>query len=196
MEAFKKEHPDANITATFFINGGYFSQPEYNEKILRWLIDNGYDVGNHTLNHADLTTTTYEETEEQVGYMYELLEDVIPGEYVNIVALPYGSPYDYNADNMKAVYTATYNGKTYTTKAAMQVAWKPNESPFSTDYQSDFIKRCRAYDNNGENFDITYNFNILETNRYISDGDPDTIVIPETEKDYIGQTYDKEVKTY
>ena len=32
-EEFKKKHPDANVTATFFVNGGIFNQNEYNEKI-------------------------------------------------------------------------------------------------------------------------------------------------------------------
>ena len=48
LEEFKKKHPDVPVTATFFVNGGIFNQPEYNEKILKWLVDNGYDVGNHT----------------------------------------------------------------------------------------------------------------------------------------------------
>ena len=30
LEEFKKKHPDANVTATFFVNGGIFNQSEYN----------------------------------------------------------------------------------------------------------------------------------------------------------------------
>jgi len=54
LEEFKKKYPDFNVTATFFVNGGLFSQYGYNEKILNWLVDNGYDVGNHSYSHADL----------------------------------------------------------------------------------------------------------------------------------------------
>ena len=54
LEEFKKNHPDASVTATFFVNGGLFNQPKYNEKIIKWLVENGYDVGNHTQNHLDI----------------------------------------------------------------------------------------------------------------------------------------------
>ena len=55
LESFKEKYPDYNVTATFFVNGGLFSQPDYNEKILNWLVDHGYDVGNHTYTHCDFT---------------------------------------------------------------------------------------------------------------------------------------------
>ena len=49
-----------------------------------------------------------------------------------------------------------------------------------------FIKRCREYDKNGKEFDITYVFNnILKNNRYISDGDEKTIVIPKKSENYV-----------
>ena len=34
LESFKKKYPDFNVTATFFLNGDLFEQPEYNEKYL------------------------------------------------------------------------------------------------------------------------------------------------------------------
>ena len=63
LEEYKKKYPDYNVTAIFFITGALFNQPEYNEKILSWLIDNGYEVGNHTKGHNNFTkidTTTTE----------------------------------------------------------------------------------------------------------------------------------------
>ena len=47
--------------------------------------------------------------------------------------------------------------------------------------EKSFLKRIRAYDNNGVDFDIEMNFKLLESNRYISDGDKNKIVFP---KDY------------
>ena len=55
LESYKEKYPDYNVTATFFINGGLFQQKEYNEKILKWLVENGYDIGNHTYSHVDFT---------------------------------------------------------------------------------------------------------------------------------------------
>ena len=103
LEDFKKKYPDYNVTATFFVNGGIFQQEEYNEKILKWLIDNGYDIGNHTYTHVNFSQVDSNKSIEEVGKLYELLDKIIPGKYVNIVALPFGSPYKLDHENMQYI---------------------------------------------------------------------------------------------
>lgn len=195
LEAFKKEHPDMNVTATFFVNGGLFQQPEYNEKIMKWLVDNGYDVGNHTQNHLDIKSSSADKVQKEINYVYDKLEEIIPGKYVNIIALPFGSPYSKTHENYKHVLSSTYNDKTYTTIAALRVGWDPEVSCFDKDFDMTFLKRCRAYDNNGKEFDIEMVFKNLENNRYISDGNKNTIVIKEKDKDKLTNT-DIEIITY
>ena len=196
LESFKLKYPDYNITATFFINRGLFHQEEYNEKILNWLIANGYDIGNHTYNHIDFTNVDKFRTQEEIGKIYEKLGEIIPGKYVNIVALPYGSPYNLNHENMPYIYDSEYNNITYATKSTLRVGWKAESSPFSLDFNSKFLKRIRAYDNNGKEFDIEMNFDLLKENRYISDGDVNTIVIPCQKEDKLNNNIQKKVKTY
>lgn len=195
LEEFKSKYPDYNVTATFFINGGIFQQEEYNEKILKWLVAHGYDVGNHTNTHVNFSKVGAERSKEEVGKIYELLDSIIPGKYVNIVALPFGSPYNLEHENMKYIFNTEYNGKSYETKSALRVGWKAESSPFSTEFEPKFLKRIRAYDNNGKEFDIEMNFKLLENTRYISDGDIDTVVIPENKKELLN-AISKEVKTY
>lgn len=179
LEEFKKTHPDMNVTATFFVMAGIFNQSEYNKEILEWLINNGYDIGNHTTIHPDFTKITVEKTKEVVGKMYQKLDDLIPNKYVKIVALPYGSPYKKTHENYEYILNGNYNGYDYETIAALRVGWEPEVSPFHKDFDKTFLKRCRAYDNDGKEFDIKMVFTNLENNRYISDGDKDTIVIKE-----------------
>lgn len=196
LESFKQKYPDFNVTATFFVNGGLFNQSQYNEKILTWLVNHGYDVGNHTLNHPDLTKTSYEQTVKEVGKVYQLLEQYIPNKYVNIVALPFGTPYKTTHSNYPAVISGNYEGTTYKTEAGLQVGWEADCSPFHTSFNPSFLKRIRAYDNNGKDFDIEMNFKILENNRYISDGDKNTIVIPSEKENKIKNTYNLNLVTY
>ena len=176
LESFKKKYPDYKVTATFFLNNGLFQQKEYNDKIIDWLINNGYDIGNHTYSHADLTKTSEEETIKEIGRMYNLLKTKT-SKFVNIVALPYGTPYNNTHANFKHIISGTYEGEEYSTISTLRVGWESDYSPFSTSFTPNFIKRIRAYDNNGSDFDIEYNFKFLETRRYISDGNPDTVVI-------------------
>lgn len=196
LEDFKKKYSDYNVTATFFVNGGIFQQEEYNEKILKWLIDNGYDIGNHTYTHVNFSQVDSNKSIEEVGKLYELLDKIIPGKYVNIVALPFGSPYKLDHENMQYIFNTNYNGKEYITKSTLRVGWKSESSPFSQDFNPKFLKRIRAYDNDGKEFDIEMNFKLLENNRYISDGNKDTIVVPKAEEHLINQTYEKKIITY
>ena len=195
LEEFKKKHPDTNVTATFFVNGGIFNQSEYNDKILKWMVENGYDIGNHTQTHLDIKKSSSDRVQKEIAYVYDELEKVIPGKYVKIIALPFGSPYVKTHDNFKYVLSTSYNGKTYETEAALRVGWEPEVSCFDKDFDKTFLKRCRAYDNNGKEFDINMVFNILKKSKYISDGNPDTIVIKEENKNKLGTT-DKKVITY
>ncbi len=195
LEEFKQNHKDVNVTATFFVNGGIFNQEEYNEKILNWLVDNGYDIGNHTQTHLDIKKSTSDRVQKEIAYVYDELENIIPSKYVKIIALPFGSPYTKDNPNFKYVLSTTYNDKTYTTEAALRVGWEPEVSCFDKNFDKTFLKRCRAYDNNGKEFDIEMVFKMLENTKYISDGNPDTIVIKEENQSSLGET-DKKVITY
>ncbi len=189
LEEFKKKYSDFNVTATFFVMDGLFNQSMYNEEILNYLVDHGYDVGNHTTVHPDFTKISVEKTKEVVGKMYQKLDTYLPNKYVKIVALPYGSPYKKDHANYSYILKGEYNGYEYETEAALRVGWEPELSPFSSDFDKEFLKRCRAYDNEGKEFDIKMVFSNLEKNRYISDGDKDTIVVKENDLNKVNSKY-------
>ncbi|MBE6016174.1 MAG: hypothetical protein E7233_01010 [Lachnospiraceae bacterium] len=181
LESFKEKHPDFNVTATFFLNAGLFENGEENDrKLLNWMIDHGYDIGNHTKTHPDLAELTEEEIEEEVGYMYSVLSDIIPGKYLDIVALPFGSPTDTSADSkFEKIFSGSYQGRHYTTSAALICGWTFESSCFSGEIDHTYVKRIRAYDNNGEEFDLEMNFSLLnDGQRFVSDGNPNSIVYP------------------
>lgn len=203
LEKIKTEYPDYNVTATFFVNDTLFENGEENDKkVMKWMVDNGYDIGNHTRDHAKLGDCNAEEIEKQVGYMYKKLDSIIPGQYVNIVALPYGSPESMGPEHpeYEKIFAGTYDGFEYTTKASLLCAWTRSYSPFVRDYEYRRIRRIRGYDNGGEYWDIEDNFKQLNNGkRYISDGEPDTIVFPSSDNssgDWLKNTFGHQVITY
>lgn len=196
LEEFKKKYPDYNVTAIFFVTNALFNQPEYDEKILKWLVDNGYEVGNHTRGHDNFSKIDSTKTQETVGFIYNKLEDIIGDKYSKIVALPFGSPYNKTHENYKYILNGEYNGKSYQTVAALRVGWEAEISPFNKDFDKTFLKRCRAYDNNGVDFDIEMNFRLLEKTRYISDGDNMTIVTSSSNEELIDKNINKEIIIY
>ena len=195
LESFKKKYPDYNVTAIFFVTSALFNQPEYNEKILNWLVNNGYEVGNHTKGHNNLSKTSTSETQEVVGYVYNQLENILGDKYSKIIALPFGSPYLKSHANYQYVLNGEYNGKKYESYAALRVGWEPEVSPFNKEFDRTFLKRCRAYDNNGVDFDIEMVFRMLEKTRYISDGNINTITTSISNKNIINEN-DREVILY
>ena len=196
LEEYKKKYPDYNVTAIFFVTDALFNQPEYNEKILKWLVNNGYEVGNHTKGHNDLRDTTASKTQEVIGYMYNKLESILGDEYTKILALPFGSPYVKTHTNYQYVISGEYNGKKYESLGALRVGWEPEVSPFNKEFDATFLKRCRAYDNNGVDFDIEMVFRMLDKTRYISDGNVNTIITSISNKNVIGNGIDKEIVLY
>jgi len=202
LENFKKSHPDFNTTATFFVNSFLFEEietKEENGRVMNWMIDNGYDIGNHTMDHPLLEDCTQDEIIYEVGGVYKILDEIIPGRYVNIVALPFGSPTSMEGDSKyDSIFSGTYEGTNYTSRAALLCGWTRAYSPFVTEWDITCIRRIRGYDNNGEDFDIEFNFEQLNAGkRYISDGDPDTVVIrADEEEDWLADTRGKQVIRY
>lgn len=196
LEEYKKKYPDFNVTAIFFVTNALFNQPEYNDKILNWLVDNGYEVGNHTRGHDNFTKIDTDKTQEVVGYMYNKLESIVGNKYSKIVALPFGSPYNKVHENYNYILNGSYDGVKYKTEAALRVGWEPEVSPFNKNFDKTFLKRCRAYDNNGVDFDIEMTLRILDKTRYISDGDTLTVVTSSDNGDIINNNLDKELILY
>ena len=190
LEEFKKKYPDYGVTATFFVNASLFMQDKYNDKILNWLVNNGYDIGNHTMTHCDFRNIKSEKINEEVGGLYQTLESIIPGTYVSIVALPFGSPYSRNHSNYEFILRGSYLNVDYKTKAALRVGWEAEVSCFDKEFDATYLKRIRAYDNNGKDYDIEMNFRLLKDKRYISDGDVSTIVVHEKDSDFVNNKFD------
>lgn len=46
------------------------------------MVDNGYDIGNHTQTHLDIKKSSGDRVQKEIAYVYDKLEELIPGKYV------------------------------------------------------------------------------------------------------------------
>lgn len=181
LESFRLKYPDYNVTATFFVNCRLFGQPSYNEDIIKWLVDNGYDIGNHSCTHTSMSTLEAEGIEEELGKVTKLVKEIVPTYQMNTLSLPFGHHSNERQFESK-LRTGEYEDVNYYHDAILNVGWDASYSPFSVKLDTMGILRVRAYDNNGKDYDIQYVFNALEETRYISDGLSGVITYPNSEK--------------
>ncbi|MGY4689669.1 polysaccharide deacetylase family protein [Salibacterium sp. K-3] len=87
---------EKNVPAVFFVNGHFLEDEEGKEKLKK--IDGmGFEIGNHTMTHADVSELSAEELETEIGALNDRIEDII-GEEPDFFRAPFGM----NSDQSKA----------------------------------------------------------------------------------------------
>ncbi len=84
---FNEENPDCTATATLFVNGGRMD--EQSVPLLYAATALGFELGNHTHRHADLTKLEKEELTQEIVRTDELLEK-IDGRKLHLLRAPFG----------------------------------------------------------------------------------------------------------
>jgi len=158
-----QRHPEEwPLKGTFYVlidvNGPQrilFGQPEQADKKLRWLVDNGFEVGSHTISHFDLATGSDLQVQYQLGESQRLLEEKAPGYDVQSFAVPYGSfPY-----NRALLQQGEWEGRPYTYTSNVMAWGGPALSPYDPDFDPFYISRIVT-----EPDEVAYWFDYFEQN--------------------------------
>jgi peptidoglycan/xylan/chitin deacetylase (PgdA/CDA1 family) len=183
LEAFIAEKPDFGRGGTFYVLPGaskpnrLFNQPEYEGKKLQYLVSHGYEVGNHTLWHANLGKYPEATVRAQVAEAQVWIQRHVPDYKTRTLALPHGVyPPDVNW-----VLNGTAKGTTYSHDAVLMVAGGPAPSPFSRAFDPVRLPRVQAVER-----DLAYWLNYFDKNpneRFVSDGDANSVTVPSASRD-------------
>jgi hypothetical protein len=174
---FKKRHPDFGMHATFFVLTGakephkLFGQPEYESDKLKELVSLGFEIGNHTLWHAQLNKYSADIVKDQLATAVKNIQAVLPGYSVRTLALPYGI---YPKDINLAV-DGTYRGTAYHNDAILRVSGGPALSPFNSGWDPWHLPRIQAGSAVQKMVD---EFKKHPDEVFVSDGKPDTVTYP------------------
>lgn len=199
LEEFKSKYTDFYVTASFFLGTNPFGQKEYAKDKINWLIENGYDLGNHTYSHNELGKLNGEEIQAEIGSVNNIIKNYIPDYVVETLALPHGSnPKD---EYEHFMLEGEYEGKKYETAAVLDVGWRPSYSPFDTLTDFTSLYRVTASEINVDNCGMNDYFKQYAENkreRFISDGNPDVVTIPKRHEKYLNMDVvgDKVVNIY
>ena len=183
LEAFIKEKPDFGRAATFFVLPGadppnrLFNQAEYAGKKLQFLVSQGYEIGNHTLWHANLGKYDEPTVRGQIAEAQVWIHRHVPDYQIRTLALPHGV----YPKNLSWAQSGTAKGTTYKTDGILMVAGGAALSPFARSFDALRIPRIQAVERELSSWLTHFEKNPSE--RYVSDGDASTITIPASQRD-------------
>ena len=177
LEAFAREHPGFGHAATFYVLPGanppnrLFNQPELATRKLQYLASQGYEIGNHSLWHAELGRYSEAVVREQLAGAQEWVQRHVPGYRFRTLALPLGS----YPKELGWALSGEAKGMTYKHDAILMVAGGAAPSPYARTFDPNRLPRIQAV---GTDLDywVTY-FDRNPGERYVSDGDPATITV-------------------
>jgi len=205
MEKMYEEHPDFGRGAIFFtLPNSCFDWPDpddasqapYCKLKLEWLLSHGYEIGEHTLTHADLLDVSDATFQKEVGGAILALKAIVPNATIDLFAMPNGDYPDKDKHPEQLQWLRNgfeYEGHEIKLLATMMVGSEAAPSPDSTNWDPVFTPRIQAWDNTNEET-TAYWFNLWAKDPsilYTSDGNPNTITIPKTLDPQLQGTFDE-----
>jgi hypothetical protein len=179
MLDFARKHRGFVPAGTFYVNREPFGGVQEWPELLRWLVKNGFELGNHTHDHLPLRDMSDEEVQRQLETGEEVIHRAVPGYEVESMSLPLGvMPH-----RAELAVQGSWKGKRYGPYGVLLVGANPSPSPYSRSFDRGAIPRIRTSHAgwNGErDFSFSYWMRELEQNpeaRFVSDGDPKLVTV-------------------
>ncbi|HEU4559366.1 MAG TPA: polysaccharide deacetylase family protein [Longimicrobium sp.] len=143
-------------------------------KKVTYLVENGHEICNHTMWHAQLSKYPDAFVQDQLGSGQDSIMAYLPADYkITTMALPLGLW----PKNRQLAWTGTYrNGKRYNYDVVLEVSGGPQVSPFDRRWDGHSVDRFIVAPGALERQLAHWDQNPAE--RYVSDGDPNLVSYP------------------
>ena len=170
-------HPGFTPTATMFVNGHPFAGE--NASALSWLHAHGFELGVHTVSHANLGTLDDAAVAHEIAANAAMISQDVPGYTPVSFALPFGI----QPHNRSLATAGTSAAASYAFKGVYLVGSNPAASPFSSRFQPTSIPRIRSGPDSGPDAQFQSAHFLTRWERdpsglFTSDGNPATISFP------------------
>jgi len=190
LSEFLKKHPDwkprgvfcllpaAQVGHAFFGEKGIAGQKsEWRLPKVQYLAQQGFDLCNHTLWHAQLNKYSEAVVQEQLARGAMAIDSAVPGYKVRALALPYGIW----PKNRELAYGGSWLDKKskrvikYTHEAVFEVAGGPARSPFDPEFNPRKLPRVPLQGGTKLKPTLDAMDKPGPMARYVSDGNPATV---------------------
>lgn len=195
LREFAEKHPDFGNAATFFINARPFcgepGQEAYWQQKLQMLVEWGFEIGNHTMHHTNLKNQPPQKIRQEIAGLQALIQQAVPGYTPSAFAIVQdGLPEPY-----ETVVQGTYDGITYHHSGVVWWAWRAARSPYHREFDPLRVQRIQVFRDHGTS-SLTNWLDRIEPTRYISDGNPGTIALPQGWEEVLTERHSAKVVIY
>ncbi len=197
LEEYKKKYPE-------FVGPAFFAVLSWNcfasdddpstcEERLNWLVDHGYEVGNHTWDHVDMTDVSDEFFTNSIVSMIHWINERVPegpGNLSHAVVMPFGAYPDRELHPEQRGWLKWgiwQNGEEYVLPVVMAVTGGPAIPLYSLDADPSYTYRIASYPPLLEPWQEAMLSG--EAPIFISDGDPNTVTIPADQIDKLDEVW-------
>jgi peptidoglycan/xylan/chitin deacetylase (PgdA/CDA1 family) len=172
MLDFAKQHPDFGVAGTFYVNFTPvpFGDEAHWQHQIQMLTDLGFEIANHSVYHDDLGSLSDEGVQETLAEQVRRIRTVLPSYDGSTLALPFGQM----PTNESLAVSGEYNGVAYQHRAVLLVGSDPVYSLYDQRLDLMALPRVQAIESEFERW-----MDYMDEARYVSDGDPETVVVPE-----------------
>jgi len=186
-QEFQKTHPDwrnravfcvlsgAEAGRSFFGDNGKFGQKSaWRFPKIKYLADQGFEICNHTLWHAQLSRYSDAVVQEQIGRLQLAVDSAVPGYKIRTLALPLGLWPKNKELAHRGTWTDPKSKRTinYNYDAVLEVAGGAARSPYDPQFNGHALPRVQV---NGKEMEHTIDALDRAKNRYVSDGNPGAV---------------------
>ncbi|MGQ0562239.1 MAG: polysaccharide deacetylase family protein [Gemmatimonadota bacterium] len=187
---FNRKHPDWRSKAVFCLLSGaeagrsFFGdkgiegqKTEWRHRKVKFLADQGFELCNHTLWHAQLSKYPDAFVQEQIARLQLAVDSAVPGYRIRTLALPLGLWPQNRALAAQGSWTDPKSGETvtYHHDAVLEVSGGPARSPHDPAFDPLSLPRVQVHLTGMEQAIDRLD---RSRTRYVSDGDPDTVARP------------------
>ena len=194
LNAFYEKNPSFGRTAIFFVNAWRdpFEGAGTLEARFNYLIDNGFEIGNHSYNHLDFSRLNAQQLQQEMGSLDQFIRQHVPDYKLFAMAYPFSIRPRQGLRHY--ALAGKYNDVSYRYAWALRVG---NTGVPAVPYHIRFdplnVSRVVPGDQSTpyRNVpDLGYLLRHFEAHpylRFISDGDPETVTVPRSNVHYVNK---------
>jgi peptidoglycan/xylan/chitin deacetylase (PgdA/CDA1 family) len=166
-----------------------FGQKELVNKKLKFLVDQGFEIANHSTSHHSMSNMSANQLQQEMEVCYKYVKAREPRATMDTMALPYGA-----APRNKSLWNVLLEGKSVSASSSYHnrcilMAWgDASYAPIDKRFDIKQVMRVGSEPGNIERWIVALKNHKGSLRPYVSDGDPNTVTVPASQAKHLDKS--------